>query len=159
MNMKNKKTLGFLFVTSLTFISCNSGSFASSGKTKNPEELMTELKMQEKKYPLIYLKVDAEMTENRIKIKDAGVLQSEEYVTDGSTIYGTIKNTATMAEFKDLVVTLTYYSNTGSEIESKDYPINDFFGPKSVDKFKLKVYPPESMAKFGIEIKNARAVD
>jgi|ERR1700752_2125269 len=157
--MKNKKTLGFLFVASFTFISCNSGSFASVENSKTPDELMRELKKQEERSPLIYLSVDADLKENRIKIKEAESFHSEEYVSDGSTLHGTIKNTAIMAEFKDIVVTLTYYSNTGDEIESRDFPINDFLGPKSINKFKLKVYPPESMVKFGVDIKNASAVD
>lgn len=157
--MKNKKSFGFLFVASLTLLSCNSGSFASAEKVKNTDQLLTELKMQEKKYPLIYLSVDADIKENRIKIKEENEIRNAEYLTDGSTIYGSIKNTATMAEFKDLVLRLTYYSNTGSEIESKDFPINEFFAPKSINNFRLKVYPPESMTKFGIDIKNASAVD
>jgi len=157
--MKNKKTLGFLFVASFTFISCNSDYFASIENSKSSDELLMDLKMQEERYPLIYLTVDADISENRIKVKDEEMYESAEYITDGSTIYGTIKNTATMAQFNEVVLTLTYYSNTGNEIESRDFPLTIFLGPKSINKFKLKVYPPEAMAKFNASIKNARVSD
>ena len=74
-------------------------------------------------------------------------------------IYGTIKNSATIAQFKDVVVTVTFYSQTETAIETKDYVFYELYAPNSTTNFELKIYPPEAMAEFGIEIKNATAVN
>lgn len=140
--------------------SCGGGaSSAASERPKTPEELKMELLMQERAEPLTYLSVDAKMREDEVKTRDAGLFHDAEYSPDGNTIHGTIKNTATIAKFKDVVLTVTFYSQTDTPIETKDFTIYEFYAPNTATKFELKVYPPEAMAKFGIEVKNATAVD
>lgn len=142
--------------------SCNGGGASSSATVempKTPEELKMELVAQEKAEPLTYLTVDASMREDEVKTRDAGLFHEAEYSPDGNTIHGTITNTATIAKFKDVVLSVTFYSQTDTPIETKDFTIYEFYAPNSVNNFELKVYPPETMAKFGIEIKNATAVD
>lgn len=58
-----------------------------------------------------------------------------------------------------MIITVTFYSQTQTAIETKDFVIYEFYGPNTSNKFDLKVYPPEAMAKFGIEINGAAAVD
>lgn len=142
------------------FASCNGGaSSAAIEVPKTPEELKMELLAQEKTEPLTYLEVDGTMKEDEIKTRDAGLFHEAEYSPDGNTIHGTIKNTATMAKFKDVVLTVTFYSQTDTPIETKEFTIYEFYAPNTVNNFELKVYPPETMAKFGVEIKNATATD
>lgn len=144
---------------SLLITSCNSSSSASVERPKTPEELKIELLEQEKTSPTTYLSIDSKMREDQVKVRDAGLFRDAEYAPDGNTIYGTIKNTATIATFKDVVVTVTFYSQTDTPIETKDFVIYEFYKPNSTNQFELKVYPPETMAKFGIDIKNATPVN
>jgi len=137
----------------------NCGSSTPGEVPKTPEQLKAELLSQEKTEPLTYLTVDATMKEDEVKTRDAGLFHDAEYSKDGNTVHGTIKNSATLAKFKDIVLTVTYYSQTETAIESKDFTIYEFYTPNSSTPFELKVYPPETMAKFGIEIKTATAVD
>lgn len=137
--------------------SCHSSTPAEVPKT--PEQLKAELLSQENTDPLTYLKVDAKMREDQVKTREAGLFHDAEFAKDGNTIYGTIKNSATMAKFKDIILTVTFYSQTETAIASKDFTIYKFYKPNSTTAFELKVYPPEAMAKFGIEVKNATATE
>lgn len=154
-----KKIIVSLIALLIISTSCSDSNSAEVNRPKTPEELRMELLSQEKLEPQTYLSVDATMQEDEIKTRDAGLFHDAEYSPDGNTIHGTIKNTATMAKFKDIVVTVTFYSQTETAIETKDFVIYEFYEPNSLNKFELKVYPPEAMAKFGIEIKGATASD
>lgn len=54
-------------------------------------------------------------------------------------VHGVIKNSATVANFKDVVVKVTYYSKTQTVIGSNNYIIYDFFPPHSEKNFELKI--------------------
>ena len=155
-----KKAILSLLTLTLLITSCvNSSSSENVERPKTSEELKMELVDQEKLEPLTYLTVDAKMQEDEIKTRDAGLFHDAEYSPDGNTIHGTIKNSATMAQFKDVVVTVTFYSQTETAIETKDYVLYEFYKPNTTNQFELKVYPPEAMAQFGIEVKSATVVD
>ena len=151
-----------MFLGTLLLSSCNSGSSSEAAATampKTPEELKMELLQQEQAEPLTYLTVDASMREDEVKTRDAGLFHEAEYSPDGNTIHGTITNTATIAKFKDVVLEVTFYSQTETPIETKEFTIYEFYAPNTVNNFELKVYPPEEMAKFGIDIKKATPVN
>jgi hypothetical protein len=118
-----------------------------------------ELLSQERTTPLIYLTVEGKMQADQKLVRAAGLFRDAEYADDGSTIRGTIKNTATIAKFKDVVLTVTFYSQTQTVIETKDYVIYEFYKPNTTNNFELKVYPPEAMKEFNVEVKNATAAD
>ena len=145
-----------LISATLLMTSCgNSGTSEQAQIPQSPEELKAELVAQEYAEPLTYLSVDGTMRADEIQTKEEGLFHKAEYSADGNTIHGTIKNTATIAKFKDIVLTVTYYSQTETAIESKDFVIYEYYGPNSETPFELKVYPPEAMKKFGIEVKDA----
>ena len=151
-----------IFIGTLALSSCNSegsSGAAAAAIPKTPEELKMELLQQEQAEPLTYISVDASMREDEVKTRDAGLFHDAEYSPDGNTIRGTIKNTATVAKFKDVVLEVTFYSQTETPIETKEFTIYEFYSPNTTKNFELKVYPPEEMAKFGVEIKKATAVN
>ena len=162
-----KEQITILFLAIITFLSCNTSSNSSQpsssleevNKTKTPEELKVELAALEKSFPLKYLTIDCSMEADEVKIRDAGLFHEAEYSPDGNTIYGTIQNSATVAKFKDIVITVTYYSQTETVISSEDFTFYEFYEPNAIVTFQQKVYPPKEMSKFGIEIKNATPVD
>ena len=153
-----KKVFLSLITITLLTTSCGSSSSAEA-RPKTPEQLKMELVAHEQLEPLTYLTVDATMRSDEVKTRDEGLFHDAEYSPDGNTIHGTIKNSATMAKFKDIVITVTFYSQTETAIETKDYVIYEFFAPNTTKKFDLKVYPPKAMSKFGVEMKNATPVN
>lgn len=127
---------------------------------KTAEELRQELKSQEELSPMTYLIIeDAKMRSDEVKVREESFFQSAKYAADGNTIYGSIKNTASIAKFKDIIVTVTFYSQTETEIKKEDYVFYEFYEPNSLNDFEIKVYPPEAMANFNVSVKSATPVE
>jgi hypothetical protein len=156
------KKITFLLITATTlvFTSCNSGGSSSQQeRPKTPEELRMELKIQEQSSPVEYLSATATMSPKRVQTRAAGLFRDAEYGTDGYNIEGIIKNSATIARFKDVVLTVTFMSHTETVIEQKDYVFYEFYEPNSTESFSLHLYPPDATNKFNVSIKNATGVD
>ncbi len=151
------KKLIVTLVSAITILTACSSPEAERPKT--PDELKAELLSQEKVTPLSYLSIEAKMRNDVVKTRNEGLFHNAEYKPDGSTIYGTIKNSATLAKFKDVVLKVTFFSQTNTAIETKDYIIYEFYSANSTNSFELKIRPPEAMTTFDIEVKNATAVD
>ena len=136
-----------------------SNTYVEPPHEKTPEELRQELHEKEKVSPLTYLKIeDAKMEVNKVKTRDEGLFNNAEYSDDGWNISANIKSTATMAKFKDVVVKVSYFSETGTLLSSEDFIQYEFYEPNSVTPIFLKVYPPESFNKFNVEIKSATGI-
>lgn len=157
-----KKIIYLIMFIFLTLQSCNSSgnsSGFSSEREKTPEELRAELKTQEKNNPTQYVTVDGKMKDSIIQTRKEGWFHSAEYAKDGSVIKGTIKNTASVAKFKDVVLTVSYYSATNTEIKSEDHIFYEFYEPNSSKPFSLYIHAPEAMKSFGLSVKNATPVN
>jgi GYF domain 2 len=70
---------------------------------------------------------------------------------------GKVTNRATIADYKDLVVRVTYYSKTKSKIGTNDYTIYQIFPPNQVTSFKLDVENYKDVKSIGIDIVKALA--
>lgn len=127
----------------LSIISCK------EVREKTPEELKMELQMLENNNPLQYLELLGTTIQIN-KIKNAGLFSSAKY--DGYLIKGNVKNSATLAKFKDLKVMVEFYSQTKTVIESKSFVIYEYYQTNTTKEFTLKVNPPENMKSFGIYI-------
>ncbi len=135
--------INVLLLVFLSVISCK------ENREKTPEELKMELQALENNNPLQYLEL-VETTIQRNKIKDAGLFSSAKY--DGYLIKGKVKNSATLAKFKDLKLMVEFYSQTKTVIESKSYVKYEYFAPNTTKEFTLKVDPPEAMKGFGVYV-------
>jgi len=124
--------LSFLFILS----SCGSGD---SGNTY--EEKVMSVEEIERSQPTNFL--------------TAGGNYNENFWGDKIKVHGTIKNTATVATYKDAVVEVTYYSKTKSEITSERYTIYDYFPPHSEKQFELKITNYEGTNSIGWDVVNA----
>lgn len=71
------------------------------------------------------------------------------------TIQGVVTNKATVANYKDVEVKIIFYSETGTEIDSKNYFIYDYFPAHSTTDFTLKVEKPDACTTIGIEVVRA----
>jgi hypothetical protein len=120
-------------------------------KPKTAEELRQELKSEEQANPLRYLSISGNLREN--VTQESGFLRSRK--TDGYILSGSIKNSASIAKFKDAVVIVSYLSETQTAMETKEYIMYKYFNPNSEMPYEYKVYPPEGFKSFSIEIKTA----
>ena len=163
---KKKSSVGMGIVISVVavvlfagvFLLVKNNSNSSSSEQQNPEVLKTQLVEQERSAPLLYLSIEgSQMQENRVQIRKQGLFHDAKYSDDGFNISCSIKNSATIAKFKDVVLTVTFYAKTEAPISSIDYPIHDFFEPGSTFPWKQHVYAPQETSTYGIEIKSASA--
>lgn len=112
-------------------------------KEKSTEELRQELYLKEKNNPREFLSLDYSLTYK--------VLSGEDKIT------GNIYNNATMATFKDVVVTVSYTTSTGTSLGSNNYIIYDYVYPSSSTTFTIKTYSPEGTKQIGVNVKSAKA--
>lgn len=141
-----KNTLILIYVLTLSTIGCK------ENRQKTPGELKMELQMQENNNPLKYLTLE-NVTMQKNKIKDAGLFSNAKY--DGYLITGQVKNSAIMAKYKDLKLSVELYSKTNTLIENKSYVLYEYYEPNSTKDFSLKVEAPSTMKSFGTFIGGA----
>lgn len=137
----------FLFIT-LAFnlfclISCDK---AAATKPAVQEEMNYESLVQEKDSPLLFMAVEA-------KIKQA----DESTNKKNCVVYGTISNTAMQTRFKDVTITIKYYSSENDLIESGEVIIYKLYEPNTRTKFEVPVVVPDSMQTIEVEVKDAKA--
>jgi hypothetical protein len=70
-------------------------------------------------------------------------------------VHGIIKNTATVATFKDAVVKVPYYSKTKTVLGNNNYTIYDFFPPHSEKNFELKIETYQDVSTIGWDVISA----
>ncbi|MFZ2285087.1 MAG: DUF4339 domain-containing protein [Lutibacter sp.] len=68
---------------------------------------------------------------------------------------GKVTNQASIADYKDLVLRITYYSKTKSAIGTKDYTIYQIFPPNQETLFNLDVVNYEDVESIGLDIVGA----
>jgi hypothetical protein len=156
------KTTTVLLITSVTMIvlGCNPGGPAEDQNSlKSPEELRMELKLQEQSSPDLYITATATLNPDSVLVREAGLFREAEYDIDGYNLEGEIKNAATLARFKDVVLTVMFMSQTETIIEQSDYTLYEFYEPNSTSPFSIHVYPPEATDKFVLLVKGATAVE
>jgi len=132
--------LGGLFVVN-NMNSSGGGSYGTGEETYQ-EKVMTVEEI-ERSQPRNFLTADGNYNEN--------------FWGDKIKVYGVIKNTATVASYKDAVVRVTYYSKTKTELGSKEYTIYDNFPPHSEVKFELKIENYKDVNSIGWEVIQATA--
>ena len=67
-------------------------------------------------------------------------------------VHGVIKNSATVATFKDALVKVTYYSKTNTALGSNNYTVYDFFPPNSEKTFELKIDNYKDVNSIGLAV-------
>lgn len=111
---------------------------------KTAEELRAELLVQEENAPDEYLKVKGFSRRNFIN----------QLVLEGS-----ISNTATLASFKDPVLSVTWYSKTNTELETKEYRVFELIRAHRSKEFKLKTQAPDYVSTVSISVAEATPVE
>jgi hypothetical protein len=132
--------VGGLFVANN--MNSNSGGGYGTGGDTYQEKVMTVEEI-ERSQPTNFLTADGNYNES--------------FWGDKIKVHGVIKNTATVASYKDAVVRVTYYSKTKTELGSKEYTIYDNFPPHSEVKFELKIENYKDVNSIGWDVIQATA--
>lgn len=83
------------------------------------------------------------------KFLDASGTYNESFWGDKMKIHGQVTNNATVANYKDVVIEVIFYSETETEIDRKQYVIYDFFNAHTSKNFELKIERPNGAKKCG----------
>ena len=110
-------------------------------KPKTPEELKQELKSDEQNHPGNYLSVHYSY-----KYK----VYSNRFQIDG-----TLTNSATVATFKDVILSVSYYTQTNTFLKTEDYVVYKYVYPNGNTSFSLNVEVPSGGKKVNIKVKTA----
>ncbi|WP_162910733.1 hypothetical protein [Hymenobacter oligotrophus] len=113
-------------------------------RPKTAAELRAELLAQEQSTPSDYLEASGTYRRNLIN----------ELVLEGD-----ISNRATLAQFKDPVVTVEWYSKTNTLLANKSYSVYELLPAQGTVHFKLKTQAPAEVASVGMSISDATAVE
>jgi len=142
-----------LFVISFSLISCN----GFNEKPKTAEQLRFELKTKEVNHPMQYLSnQNVTLKPLSKKVRNAGLFREAEYVDDGALIQGNITNKASLAKYKDLKITLSFYSRTKTLIDKQSYVLYDYYKPNTTKQFKIKIKKlPQDYVNFSFIINGA----
>jgi hypothetical protein len=100
-------------------------------RRKTAERLRVKLLATEQRDPSTYLDVVGSYYRNL----------SSQLVLEGD-----IESKATLATFKDPVLSVTWYSKTQTEIGTQQYPVNELLRPQSSAHFKLETAAPGEVA-------------
>lgn len=153
-NKIGRLVLGILIVVAAFFII----EEISSGNTlvedfftrpKTEAELRMELLSKEKNSPLTYLSLNQINFEKKLLA----------FITNEASITGVVKNSASIAKYKDLRVRVNYYSATNTIFKSQDYVIYKYFPPQSHTPITLEVDFPDGFSKYGVEILGATPIN
>lgn len=126
---------------------------------KTPEMLKFELQHAELENPLRYLDdIDVTMQGQTKMVKKGGLFRAPEYASDGAIVEGKIVNNATLAKYKDVQLTFSYYSATETLIDSESFVLYKFVEPGATIPFTIKTNPPAAYKNFGCEIIGATPV-
>lgn len=124
--------------------STNSGDRRDPQQSKTPQELKSELADKEHEDPSTYLDVTATFRKNLI----------------GETVLeGTIKNNATAAAFKDIVLQAEFLAPSGTVLSKKKFTKYEVLGPGYDVTFKFKTEAPKESTKVRMSVYKASVVE
>lgn len=144
--MKKTRQLS-LFACSILLVllaaSCggNDPKTTATVKKDKYEEKKESLEDMEKKDPVRFLTVTSHDKKNLI----------------GQTVVkGTLKNTATVASYKDIEVELSFFSKTGSLLEKDNETIYETIAPGKETDFKTKYFAPKGADSVALKVLRAK---
>lgn len=107
---------------------------------KSPEQLRIELGQQEASSPEQYISHEGTWKKNFI----------------GETVLeGTLKSSATIANFKDVKLLVTYLSKTNSPTGRENFVVYEFLKAGQIVRYKIKTYAPDATSQVNVNVTGA----
>ena len=129
------KSLFLLPVILLAAASCNSGGFSGNTSASTYQEKVMSVEETERANPSQFLVADGTYRPN--------------FWGDKMKISGTVENTATVANFKDVVIEVTFYSATQTVLDTRQYTLYEYVPAHSKKTFEWRVDAPQDCKKLG----------
>jgi hypothetical protein len=140
-----KRSLFFLFVSSIIFFSCKSnGEKKALTEKENYEITKKNLRDKEIKSPQIFLTVTGSDKHNLV---------------GQMVIRGVVANKATVAVYKDVDLQLDFYSKTGALLETDKETVYETIHPGQSKSFKTKYFAPKGSDSVGLKILGAKVAE
>lgn len=138
--------IGFFVIIGIIGVSVLFNKFMTNNSKSNPsnykEQKMT-IEEKENTDPKKYLSVQGKYNESFWGTK--------------FKVRGEITNRASVADYKDIIIQITYYSKTKSVIGSEDYTIYEVFPPNQEKSFKLDAEKYNDVDSISLSIIGAKA--
>lgn len=154
------KSLFILTLSLLVISSCNRSDGNLYNSPRSDEELKMTLEQREQSSPLKYLSGgELNMQQHQKKVRNGGLFRQAEYENDGATISGRIKNSATLARYKDLNITISFMSRTNTLLDEQTYVIYEYFEPGEETYISFNIPSvPSAMQNWSYQINGAEPV-
>ena len=134
-----KKIIVFTLLFS-ALLACNNSTKENKFDTKTYEQVKETLADKEKNNPVRFLMVNSHKRKNLI----------------GQTVViGTITNSATVCNYKDVELRLSFYSKTDVKLDEGIETVYENIGPGKTVKFKTKYFAPKGTDSVAIIISKA----
>jgi hypothetical protein len=128
----------------IVLFACGQPEESSASQVENSyDQNVMSVKETELSRPVVFLKVSGDYKKNLIGTK--------------INVHGAIKNSASIATFKDVIIEVTYYSSTETELFQSTHTIYDYFPPKSTVEFDLKTDNYREVQSIGLNVIGAKA--
>lgn len=130
----------FVIVLVVALFSCKEEQKEKTFDKANYESVKENLADKEKNNPVRFLVVENRDRKNLI----------------GQTVVkGTISNRATIANFKDVEIKLSFFSKTGVKLDEGMETVYENIGPGETVKFKSKYFAPKGTDSVAVKIMKA----
>jgi hypothetical protein len=70
-------------------------------------------------------------------------------------IKGNIVSTSTLASYKDIELSIKFFTNTGALLDTKPYTIYEVIAPGETKDFEIRGFSPPEAKKIEISVSNA----
>ncbi len=135
------KKIACIVTISILLLACNSRAKEAAAEKEIYLKATETLLEKEKKNPLAFLKASSHDKHNLL----------------GQTVIkGTVRNTAKICAYKDVLLELSFFSKTGTLLEKNNETIYDNIEPGKFMEFKTKYFAPKGTDSVGIKILGAK---
>jgi hypothetical protein len=130
-----------LFVSILFLVACDDKGKKQDSKSDSYETSKMTISEIESKNPKKFLKIEGKNKHNLI----------------GQTVVkGKISNTATIVDYKDVTIKISFFSKTGTLLEEDEETIYNEVKPGETMEFKSKFYAPKGSSDVKLNVINAK---
>lgn len=126
-------------------------------KAQSDDQLRMKLQHDESNQPSTYLKAENTKCQNVITQK-ADIVHVEKIDKNKWNITGQIKSYATMADFKDAILTVSFYTATNTFLGAKDFPVYQYLMPNASVPFQIITYAPNGFSSYNVVVKSATPI-
>jgi len=106
-------------------------------------------------YEAKVMTVEEEERADPVRFLEASGSWNENFWGNKLKVHGIVTSTATVAQYKDIVIQVTYYSETKTVLGTEQYVLYKFVPPHGKTEFDLTLKKPEACKQLGWDVVSA----